>query len=103
VPGINGDGIGIGVEIELTDDRRLSCRAPLPPHQQSHASPLRSLLAGKTAKETAESMGLSVQTINTYVKDLYAKLNIDSRGALMSRFLNHPGGRPIFLPASFEE
>jgi Bacterial regulatory proteins, luxR family len=64
---------------------------------------LRFLLAGKTAKETAESMGLSVQTINTYVKDLYAKLNIDSRGALMSKFLNHPGGRPIFLPASFEE
>jgi hypothetical protein len=64
---------------------------------------LRSLLAGKTAKETAEAMGLSVQSINTYVKDMYAKLNVDSRGALMNKFLNHPGGRPIFLPAAFEE
>lgn len=64
---------------------------------------LRSLLAGNTAKETADAMGLSIQSINTYVKDLYSRLKVESRGELMSRFLNRAGGRPVFLPAAFEE
>jgi hypothetical protein len=64
---------------------------------------LRSLLQGKTSKEVATEMGLSAQTVATYIKDLYARLNIESRGQLMSRFLNLPDGRPVFVPAAFEQ
>jgi hypothetical protein len=64
---------------------------------------LRSLLQGKSAKETAKELGLSLSTVETYVKDLYARLQVESRPELMTRFLNHPTGRPVFLPAAFEE
>jgi regulatory LuxR family protein len=54
---------------------------------------LRSLLRGKTSKEMARELGLTVQTVETYVKDLYARMRVESRGELMSRFLNRAGGR----------
>jgi len=38
-----------------------------------------SLLGGKTAEETAEGLGVSLETVRTHIKRAYAKLGVSSR------------------------
>lgn len=43
------------------------------------------LVDGLSQKQVAHRLGLSVQTVNSYVKQIYKKLEINSRGELMTR------------------
>jgi DNA-binding CsgD family transcriptional regulator len=45
------------------------------------------LLAGKSEKEIAKEMGVSLHTIHGYVKEIHKKLGVNSRAELMARFL----------------
>jgi hypothetical protein len=71
----------------------------LPRHQRMI---LRGILAGNSAREMADSLQLSTHTVNSYTKNLYSRLGIDSRGQMFTHFLNKAGGRPVFLPQEFE-
>jgi DNA-binding NarL/FixJ family response regulator len=45
------------------------------------------LLLGDAEKQVARKLGLSPYTINGYVKDLYRRFGVNSRGELMARFV----------------
>lgn len=57
------------------------------------------LVSGARTNEIAERTGLSVSTVNTYIKRICAKLGVRSRVALVARFLGTDSQRP--QPASF--
>jgi DNA-binding CsgD family transcriptional regulator len=45
------------------------------------------LLGGDQEKEIANRMGVSRHTVHVYVKQLYRKFNVSSRGELLARFV----------------
>ena len=56
----------------------------------SHLSPrlqqtLASLLAGDSEKQAAAKMGLSRHTVHVYVKNLYRRYGVSSRGELLAK------------------
>ena len=63
--------------------------APLPPRQQTV---LTLLIDGKVPKEIATSLGLSVNTVRTYVRDIYSHFNVSGRAELLRRFMTGDGG-----------
>ena len=48
------------------------------------------LARGYLYKEIAERMGLSVVTVNTYIRRIYEKLHVRSRGQAVAKFMNFP-------------
>ena len=44
------------------------------------------LLKGRSMKRTAEELYLSIGTVNTYVKRIYAKMGVHTRQELIDRF-----------------
>ena len=62
---------------------------PLPPRQQTV---LTLLIDGKVPKEIAASLGLSVNTVRTYVRDIYAHFRVSGRPELLRRFMTGNGG-----------
>jgi hypothetical protein len=63
---------------------------------------LRSLLRGHTAQESTDALGLSPHTVKSYTKEIYARLGVNSRGAVAARFYHQAAPPPIFLPAAFD-
>ena len=59
-------------------------------HQQSLTSReneiLRFLNRGLTYKEIADQCGISIQTLNSHIKNIYHKLNVHSRAEIAARF-----------------
>ena len=54
-----------------------------------------SLLAeGLTDKEIAHALGLSEQTVGSYLKTIYRRNKVHSRAALVARWLRDPKGIP---------
>ncbi len=51
------------------------------------------LLEGRTRKETAEQLGLSIHTVCEYVKDVYTTFKVRSHAELMKRFMK--GGETL--------
>jgi DNA-binding NarL/FixJ family response regulator len=49
---------------------------------------LRRLLAGDAEKEIAKHLGVSRHTVHVYVKALYRKYDVNSRGELLARFVD---------------
>ncbi|HWB53559.1 MAG TPA: LuxR family transcriptional regulator [Tepidisphaeraceae bacterium] len=45
------------------------------------------LLAGTTEKQIARKLGISPNTVHVYVKELYRKFDVCSRGELLARFV----------------
>jgi DNA-binding CsgD family transcriptional regulator len=45
------------------------------------------LLSGASEKQIARELSISPHTVHTYVKQLHKRLNVASRGELLSRFL----------------
>ena len=45
------------------------------------------LLDGDSEKEIANRLGLSRHTVHEYVKAIYARLDVSSRGELMARWI----------------
>jgi DNA-binding CsgD family transcriptional regulator len=71
---------------------------PDPPHKHLIDSlPLRlkpvllRFLAGRSEKEVARELGLTVNTVHTYAKQLYRALGVNSRAEMMARFIDQPG------------
>lgn len=52
---------------------------------------LRLLARGYAYKEMAESLGISIGTINTHVRRIYQKLHVSSRGEAVAKFAPFPG------------
>lgn len=48
---------------------------------------LRSLLSGDSEKQIAAALGLSQHTVHVYVKAIYRKYGVSSRGELLARWL----------------
>ena len=59
-------------------------------HQQSLTSReneiLKFLNRGLTYKEIADQCGISIQTLNSHIKNIYHKLNVHSRAEIAARF-----------------
>lgn len=51
---------------------------------------LQRLLAGDSEKQIAAHLGLSPHTIHVYVKALYKRFDVASRGELLARFVRTP-------------
>jgi DNA-binding CsgD family transcriptional regulator len=75
-----------GVSDGAAPDGRL---AALPPRLRPVLS---HLLDGQGEKQVAIQLGLSRHTVHEYVKALYRKLNVSSRGELMAQFVRRPVG-----------
>ena len=56
----------------------------LPPRLQQT---MHSLLAGDSEKQAAAKMGVSPHTVHVYVKTLYRRYNVSSRGEFLSKWL----------------
>lgn len=48
---------------------------------------LASLLAGDSEKQAAAKMGVSPHTVHVYVKSLYRRYNVSSRGELLAKWV----------------
>ncbi len=75
---------------------------PDPPHQQlidSLPPRLRPVLlwflAGRSEKEVARELGLTVNTVHTYAKQIYRSLAVNSRAEMMARFIVQPAESPL--------
>ncbi len=62
---------------------------PLPPRLQTV---LTLLIDGRVPKEIAQSLSLSVHTVRTYIRDLYAHFDVSGRPELLRRFMTGDGG-----------
>jgi DNA-binding NarL/FixJ family response regulator len=62
----------------------------LPPRLQQT---LRRLVQGDSEKQVAKKLGLSRHTIHVYVKQLYKRLSVSSRGELLAKFVRGSSGR----------
>ena len=74
--------------------------APAPAHSPAGLSPrmrqtLERLLAGDSEKEIAARLGLSRHTVHVYVKSLYRRFDVCSRGELFARFIDRTGTETI--------
>jgi DNA-binding NarL/FixJ family response regulator len=49
------------------------------------------LLAGDSEKQIAQSLSLSQNTIHVYIKQLYRRYEVSSRGELLSQFVKRRG------------
>jgi len=72
---------------QLGSSNHLGPGAGLPPrlHQT-----LGRLLAGDSEKQIAARLGVSPHTIHVYVKNLYKRYKVNSRGELLAHFLASP-------------
>jgi DNA-binding NarL/FixJ family response regulator len=49
------------------------------------------LLRGESEKQIATALGVSMNTVHDYIKQLHRKLNVNSRAELLARFLPGSG------------
>lgn len=54
----------------------------------SHRRVLVQLLSGQSEKEIADALGLSAETVHSYVREIYRSFNVNSRAQLMALWLN---------------
>ena len=50
---------------------------------------LESMAKGLTYKQTADQLGISIDTIRTYVRRIYEKLHVQSRTEAVAKYLQH--------------
>ena len=55
-----------------------------------HRQTLERLLAGDSEKQIARHLGISPHTIHVYVKRLYKRFEVCSRGELFAKFIDQP-------------
>ncbi|HUA38139.1 MAG TPA: response regulator transcription factor [Candidatus Sulfopaludibacter sp.] len=61
-------------------------KANLSPREQMV---LESMARGLTYKQTADQLGISIDTIRTYVRRIYEKLHVQSRTEAVAKYLQH--------------
>ena len=52
--------------------------------------PSKALLEGDSEKQAAARVGLRTSTVHSYVRDLYRRYGVRSRGEPMARFVRRP-------------
>jgi DNA-binding NarL/FixJ family response regulator len=52
------------------------------------------LTKGYLNKEIADRLGLSIQTVRSYLKDIYDKMHVHSRAEAVAKFMTRPGKLP---------
>ena len=57
-----------------------------------HVQTLQRLLLGDSEKEIAARLKVSPNTVHVYVKALYRRFDVSSRGELLARFVRQPMG-----------
>lgn len=72
-------------------------RTPLTPRERDVVG---RLLSGASTRQIAESTGLTVATVNTYLKRIFAKLGVHSRVELVARVTGTRGVIPSTPPPS---
>jgi DNA-binding NarL/FixJ family response regulator len=72
-------------QAETSEDERLSPR---------ESEVLNLLARGYLYKEIAESLGIRLRTVNTYVYRIYEKLHVRSRSQAVAKYANIPGRFP---------
>jgi DNA-binding NarL/FixJ family response regulator len=65
---------------------------PEDPLSERERSVLELLAKGSLYKEIAEQLGISVTTVNTYVRRIYDKLHVQSRGQAVAKFFKITSG-----------
>ena len=48
------------------------------------------MIENKTNKEIASELFISLNTIKTHIRNLYAKLEVSNRGEFVEKYKNHP-------------
>ena len=66
-------------------------RTPLTPRERDVVG---RLLSGSSTRQIAQSTGLTVATVNTYLKRIFAKLGVHSRVELVARVTGTRGVIP---------
>lgn len=67
------------------------------PHANGHSIPrrlrqtLEGLLSGQSEKQIARSLAISQHTVHVYVKQIYRKYSVSSRGELLSLWIKQDG------------
>ena len=69
-------------------------RVPASSDQNADLSPrerevLESLAAGRAYKQISEQMGISINTVRTYIRRIYEKLHVQSRTEAVAKYLGH--------------
>lgn len=55
---------------------------------------LKLLARGLAYKQIADSLGITISTVNTYIMRIYEKLHVRSRGEAVARYVSFPAGPP---------
>lgn len=79
----------------LEDVQGMLERTPLTPRERDVVG---RLLSGSSTRQIAESTGLTVATVNTYLKRIFAKLGVHSRVELVARVTGTRGVIPVGSP-----
>jgi DNA-binding CsgD family transcriptional regulator len=48
------------------------------------------MIENKTNKEIASELFISLNTVKTHIRNLYAKLEVSNRGEFVQKYKNHP-------------
>ena len=72
----------VGVRLSGPDNLGEELKLPTRLHQT-----LQGLIAGDSEKQIAFKLGISQHTVHVYVKQLYKRLKVSSRGELMAKFM----------------
>jgi DNA-binding NarL/FixJ family response regulator len=68
--------------------RTTTVRAPTPRLTEREQEILQLVANGYRTKELAEALGISAQTVETHLRNIYDKLHVRSRAGAVARFLN---------------
>lgn len=82
---------GIGQARTYDDVLAMLEKTPLTPRERDVVG---RLLTGSSTRQIAESTGLTVATVNTYLKRIFAKLGVHSRVELLARVTGTRGVTP---------
>lgn len=84
-----GGSAGAGREVDI---QALLASTPLTPRERDVVG---RLVAGHSTREIAQSTGLTVATVNTYLKRIFAKLGVHSRVELLARVTGTRNAFPL--------
>ncbi len=85
--GVNGDRVGVSpVADDAPDD-------PMRALSEREGAIVRLVASGMVNKQIAFKLQISEHTVSTYLRRIFAKLGVDTRAAMVSRYLSSRGRR----------
>jgi DNA-binding NarL/FixJ family response regulator len=83
---------GIARKVVQSFARPVAARSEVEGLSPREQAVLELLTKGFLYKEISESLGVSVPTVNTYIRRIYEKLQVHSRSQAVAKFLGRPSG-----------